>query len=392
MLPPLSIYIHWPFCKSKCPYCDFNSHVRDGVDQDRWRQALLKELAAYIALLPPRRVVSIFFGGGTPSLMEPATAGALLDSAAALWPHDANVEITLEANPTSVERTAFAALRTAGVNRVSLGVQSLYAEPLKFLGRQHSADDAKEAIALAQKLFPRMSFDLIYARPGQSLAAWEAELNEALALARGHLSLYQLTIEENTAFFAAHKRGEFVMPEEELAASMYELTAAALAKHNMHAYEISNYARAGDESHHNLAYWRGDDYIGIGPGAHGRWRNAENGAWIATENIKSPERWLDAVERAKPENTGRGVQSEIVVTPQERTHELLMMGLRLTSGIDYADWQQRTGYNLRTSINRNNLAWMMQEGLLIADDQRLRTTARGALILNSITCKLLAAD
>ncbi len=413
MTHPLSIYIHWPFCKSKCPYCDFNSHVRDRVEHTQWRDALLKELAFYAALLPEREVVSIFFGGGTPSLMEADTVAALIRAAGGHWPFAPNVEITLEANPTSVEAAKLKAFREAGVNRASLGVQALNADDLKFLGRQHNTQEAMEAVALARDIFPRMSFDLIYARPGQSLAAWEAELTGALRYAKGHMSLYQLTIEENTAFHAAFTKGELPVLDDDTAADMYALTAAIMQAHGLCAYEISNYASPGQESLHNLAYWKGDDYIGIGPGAHGRYREdarvragvlhdnpagahsfsdgarSANGGSVppmtkSTENIKSPERWLERMQAG-----GRALQAENSIPPAERLQELVMMGLRLSTGINYEDWQRRTGLDIRKAINNAALQQLMRQGLLVTDAHHIRITPAGALVLNSITARLL---
>src|SRR5579863_145353 len=266
----LALYIHWPFCTSKCPYCDFNSHVRERIDEARWRNALLRELDRAAETLAGRRVASVFFGGGTPSLMAPQTAAALIERIATHWGLDDRTEITLEANPTSVEASRFAELRAAGVNRVSLGVQALDDGALKFLGRGHNAGEARGAVALAARLFPRFSFDLIYARPGQTLAAWRDELSAALAMAGNHLSLYQLTIEAGTAFATAYARGDFRLPDEETQAALYEVTQEALAAAGLPAYEISNHARPGEECRHNLVYWRYQDYLGIGPGAHGR--------------------------------------------------------------------------------------------------------------------------
>ncbi len=379
---PLSIYIHWPFCKSKCPYCDFNSHVRDKVEHTRWREALLKELAFYAALLPEREVVSIFFGGGTPSLMEVETVEALISAARRHWPFSSKVEITLEANPTSVEAAKLKAFRQAGVNRASLGVQAMNAADLTFLGRQHNTQEAMEAVALARDIFPRMSFDLIYARPHQSLAAWEKELTEALRYTKGHMSLYQLTIEENTAFHASFARGELPVLDDDTAADMYALTASIMEAYGMPAYEISNYAATGEESLHNLAYWRGDDYIGVGPGAHGRYANAVT--FKSTENIKSPERWLDKVEAE-----GRALQAENAIEPGHRLQELVMMGLRLTSGINYADWHLRTGLDIRPAINNAALQQLVKQGLMAADADSIRVTSQGALVLNSIIKQVL---
>src|SRR5262245_38165171 len=268
--PGFGLYVHWPFCLSKCPYCDFNSHVRAAIDHSRWRAALLRELDHYAAHTRGRRLTSIFFGGGTPSLMEPATVAAVIERAAEHWPLASDVEITLEANPTSVEAGKFAAFRTSGVNRVSLGVQALNDADLKFLGRHHSAAEARAAIDIARRHFARYSFDLIYARPGQSAAAWRSELAEAVGLAGDHLSVYQLTIEPETVFGAAHRRGELAVPREEEAAALFELTQERLGEAGLPAYEISNHARPGGESRHNLTYWRYGDYVGIGPGAHGR--------------------------------------------------------------------------------------------------------------------------
>jgi oxygen-independent coproporphyrinogen-3 oxidase len=277
-MTPLGVYIHWPFCKSKCPYCDFNSHVRDGIDQARWRNALLTELEHAAREAPGRRVETMFFGGGTPSLMEPETVGAVIARAKALWDTAADVEITLEANPTSVEAGRFAALAQAGVNRVSLGVQALDAAALRFLGREHSADEAVEAIKTARRDFARYSFDLIYARPGQTPEDWAAELERALALAGEHLSLYQLTVERGTRFFTDHARGAFILPDEDQAAAMFELTQVRMAAAGLPAYEISNHARPGAACRHNLIYWRYQDYVGIGPGAHGRFAQGRPGA------------------------------------------------------------------------------------------------------------------
>lgn len=383
MPSPLSIYIHWPFCKSKCPYCDFNSHVRDRVEHGQWRAALLKELDYYAALLPEREVVSIFFGGGTPSLMEPETVEALIGRASQHWRMSADIEITLEANPTSVEAAKLQGFRQAGVNRASLGVQALNAADLAFLGRQHNVTEALEAVRLAGAIFPRMTFDLIYARPEQTLESWEQELTQALTMAKGHMSLYQLTIEENTAFAAAQRRGELPTLDEDTAADMYSLTQAIMQQRGMPAYETSNHAVVGQESRHNLTYWRGDDYIGIGPGAHGRY--GMQGRYIATENIKSPERWLEKVEAL-----GQGAEAVIPVEAEERMREMVMMGLRLTSGIDFDDWKRRTGLELQRVIDL--MAWqnLRQEGYVQEGETRICITEKGALMLNSIIGRLLA--
>ena len=293
------VYVHWPFCVSKCPYCDFNSHVRDAVDQTRWREALVAELRHYAASTQGRVVDSVFFGGGTPSLMPPQTIAAVIGAIRDLWPVADDVEITMEANPTSVEAARFHAAREAGVNRVSLGVQALDADSLRFLGRGHSVDEALAAIDTARAIFARYSFDLIYARPGQSPAAWRAELTRALDLAGEHLSLYQLTLERGTRFWQDHARGAFVMPDEDTAATMYEETNALMTARGLPPYEISNYARPDAACRHNLIYWRYEDYIGVGPGAHGRFTlDRADGARgkRATRQASGPEAWLERVE------------------------------------------------------------------------------------------------
>ncbi len=290
------LYVHWPFCKSKCPYCDFNSHVRDSIDQERWRAGLLRELDHYAAQTQGRTLTSIFFGGGTPSLMAPATVADLIDRAAQRWTLAADIEITLEANPNSIEQSNFAGYRAAGVNRVSLGVQSLDDASLKFLGRGHNSSEARAAIALAAKIFPRFSFDLIYARPNQTVAEWRAELNEALTLAGEHLSVYQLTIEPGTQFHTLYARNALHLPPEESAEDLYDATQNILERAGRPAYEISNHARPGAECRHNLVYWRYEDYVGIGPGAHGRL--TIDGSKTATRQQKAPETWLAAVEKA----------------------------------------------------------------------------------------------
>ncbi|HWC91867.1 MAG TPA: radical SAM family heme chaperone HemW, partial [Pseudolabrys sp.] len=297
LTPPFAVYVHWPFCLSKCPYCDFNSHVRHGgVDEARFVRAYATEIAAAAARVPGRTVSSIFFGGGTPSLMQPASVAAILDAVAKHWRVAPDVEITLEANPTSVEAARFRGFRAAGVNRVSLGVQSLDDAALKELGRLHTAQEALDAVAIARANFERYSFDLIYARPRQSLESWAAELRRALAYAGDHLSMYQLTIEPDTPFFGLHKAGKLVIPNEDLARDLYDLTQAICVKAGLPAYEISNHARPGGECRHNLFYWRGHDYAGIGPGAHGRL--TIDGRRVATETEKRPESWLMRVEAA----------------------------------------------------------------------------------------------
>lgn len=378
MSTALALYIHWPFCKSKCPYCDFNSHVREKVAFAEWKQALLAELDYMHALLPGRYLQSIFFGGGTPSLMPPDIAQALIVRALELWKHDKDIEITLEANPTSVEAHTFPAFKQAGVNRLSLGVQSLLPDALTFLGREHSADEAMKAIALAREYFSRYSFDLIYARPGQTLTAWEEELGRALALAGDHLSLYQLTIEENTAFHTAYAKGAFVLPEEEVAAEMYELTERMTAAKGLFAYEVSNYAKPGQESRHNLAYWKGYEYAGIGPGAHGR--IAMNGARHATANIKSPERWLESVKQKS-----HGLEVMEKLSPQVQAEERLMMGLRLAEGIHIDD-------SLLPYIDSKKRQLAIDHGLLANDPDRLIATSKGRIVLTTLTAQVLQSS
>jgi oxygen-independent coproporphyrinogen-3 oxidase len=379
--PGFALYIHWPFCKSKCPYCDFNSHVRDSIEQPRWRGALLAELDAAAAETAGRRVTSIFFGGGTPSLMEPATVAALLDRAASRWAMAADVEVTLEANPTSVEAARFAALRQAGVNRLSLGVQALDDRALRFLGRGHDAAEALAAIELARRHFARYSFDLIYARPEQTLAQWQAELARAVDLAGDHLSVYQLTIEAGTAFAAAHARGDWALPEEDLAGDLFEATQAVLAAAGLDAYEISNHARAGGESRHNLTYWRYGDYVGIGPGAHGR--VTLGGDKFATRRHRAPETWLAAVERQ-----GHGLQERVALAPAERREEMLMMGLRLAEGIERARFRAETGAELEAALDGERLADLVAGGFLETDARGLRATATGRQRLNAVLAAL----
>lgn len=374
MHPPLAVYIHWPFCKSKCPYCDFNSHVREAVNQDAWRAALLSELEYMARLVPDRTLSSIFFGGGTPSLMPAKTAQALIEKATAFWPAADDVEITLEANPTSVEMSTFADFKQAGVNRVSLGVQSLKADALAFLGREHNVREALTAVDRARTIFARYSFDLIYALPGQTPAGWEEELTEALGYAGSHLSLYQLTIEENTAFYHAYAKGNFVLPSEESAADLYQLTDRIMQAHNLPAYEVSNYARTGQESRHNLTYWQGGDYIGIGPGAHGRLTQAT--ARIATQTLKSPERWLEGVGRQ-----GHGLEIWQPLETKQVLEERLMMGLRLVSGIEAEPFLHH--------INPHKHELYVKQGLLADDTAMLRPTLKGRLVLNRLTAELL---
>ncbi len=344
------LYIHWPFCLSKCPYCDFNSHVRHGgIEEKRFVRAYQREIASIAARVPERTVSTIFFGGGTPSLMQPATVAAILDAAAKHWTIASDVEITLEANPTSVEAERFRGFRTAGVNRVSLGVQSLDDTALKELGRLHSAQEALDAIAIARSVFDRYSFDLIYARPGQSIESWNSELKRAIAEAAEHLSLYQLTIEPETPFFGLHAAGKLKIPDADLARDLYDATQEICAAHGLPAYEISNHARTGAECRHNLVYWRGHDYAGVGPGAHGRLDI--DGRRFATATEKRPEAWLMRVE-----SLGHGLVVDEPLTREERADEFLLMGLRLAEGIDPVRYENLSGRPLdekRVSILRS---------------------------------------
>jgi putative oxygen-independent coproporphyrinogen III oxidase len=380
---PLGVYVHWPFCKSKCPYCDFNSHVREGVEQARWRKALLRELEHAAREAPGREVQTMFFGGGTPSLMEPETVAALIARVRELWDVAVDPEITLEANPTSVEADNFAAFAQAGVSRVSLGVQAIDATALGFLGRQHSVDEALAALDTARRYFARFSFDLIYARPGQTLQAWADELDRALALAGEHLSLYQLTIERGTRFFTDHARGAFALPAEEEAAQMFEHTQTRLAAAGLPAYEISNHARPGAACRHNLIYWQYQDYVGIGPGAHGRF--AIGNAKRATRRASGPEAWLEAVERA-----GHGTVETADVTGRDRVEEALMMGLRLTAGIDRTAFAAVAGADPVEALGEARLAPLVEAGFLEIDAAHLKATASGRQRLNALLERLIA--
>ncbi len=379
----LALYVHWPFCLAKCPYCDFNSHVRERIDQTRFAGALRAELAAEAGRLRHRRLTSVFFGGGTPSLMDPATVAALLDDAVRFFTPADDLEITLEANPTSIEAGRLADYRAAGVNRVSVGIQSLDDTALRTLGRQHSAAEAVAALALARRLFPRVSFDLIYARPGQDAAGWRAELRAALAIAADHLSLYQLTIEPATRFEALHRQGRIVLPDEDTAAALYDATGEECAKAGLLAYEISNYARPGEESRHNLTYWRYLDYAGIGPGAHGR--ITLDGSLHATRRHRAPERWAELVEQI-----GHGLTADAPVEPEERAREALLMGLRLTEGIELARFEARTGRTVAQSVDAGILERCLEEDYLALTDDRLVATREGRIRLDSLLSALVA--
>jgi putative oxygen-independent coproporphyrinogen III oxidase len=407
---PLALYIHWPFCVSKCPYCDFNSHVREGVNIGIWRAALLADMAHEAAITPGRTLGSIFFGGGTPSLMPSALVADLIAAAERHWPFAPDIEITLEANPNSVEVARFADLARAGVNRVSLGIQSFEGDALAFLGRAHGADEARDALDVAQAAFSRVSFDLIYALPGQSLAQWQAQLDHALSFGTGHLSLYQLTIEPGTRFETMVRRGDFTPADPDHAADLYELTQACTAAAGIPAYEVSNHARPGEQSRHNLTYWRYGDYVGIGPGAHGRrgafdsntapalspsqspdrvsYGRLEGGGSsltpAATQRHKKPENWLAAIER-----NGHGCQSETPLEPEERAREALMMGLRLGEGVDVAALARRLSRSPDTMLDDVALARFAQMGLLRAEEGRVTITPSGMLLLDAILPEIM---
>jgi putative oxygen-independent coproporphyrinogen III oxidase len=374
---PLAVYVHWPFCVTKCPYCDFNSHVRARIDEAGWREALIADLRHEAGPIADAEVVSIFFGGGTPSLMDATTTGAVIDAVAALWPVAPSVEITLEANPTSVEAARFAGFAAAGVNRVSLGLQALDDAALKALGRPHDVAQGLAALEVAQANFGRVSFDLIYARPGQSLAAWEAELARALDFGTEHLSLYQLTIEPKTRFASLHASGKLVLPGEDLSADLFELTRAMTADAGLPAYEVSNHARPGAESRHNLAYWTYADYIGVGPGAHGR-----RGA-TATVRTMKPEGWLAGVRVQ-----GHGIETETPLDAATRADEALLMGLRLSDGIDAARYRERTGVELWSAVGADALARLVRLGFVEATPDRLRLTPAGQPLLNALLAEL----
>jgi len=378
---PLALYIHWPFCVSKCPYCDFNSHVRDTVDDAAWCAALLADMSYEAALTSGRKLTSIFFGGGTPSLMPPSTVAALIDAAERHWGFANDVEITLEANPSSVEAARFADLAAAGVNRVSLGLQSLDDAALTFLGRAHSVAESLYALGIAQRHFARVNFDLIYARPDQTAAQWEAELQRALSFGTDHMSLYQLTIEPGTRFETLVRTGHFIPADDDDAATLYELTGHMTSAAGIPAYEISNHARPGNESRHNLSYWRYDDYIGIGPGAHGRRLNA------ATQRHKKPENFLSAVER----NT-HGISSEEFLEAATRATESLLMGLRLAEGIDLGRLSQRTGIAAADLLDMDAVGKIAQLGLITRTDTHVTVTLQGMPLLDAILPQIVKIE
>ncbi|HEY1125322.1 MAG TPA: radical SAM family heme chaperone HemW [Sphingobium sp.] len=376
---PIALYIHWPFCVSKCPYCDFNSHVRETIDQAQWRTALLADLAHEASLTRGRTLGSIFFGGGTPSLMDPATVAALIDAAAAHWPVANGIEITMEANPNSAEAARFTDVAAAGVNRLSLGLQALDDAALRFLGRAHDVREGLAALDAAQRAVDRVSLDLIYARPDQSAADWQAELAQALSFGTEHLSLYQLTIEPGTRFETDVRLGAMTPADPDHAATLYELTQAMTAAAGRPAYEVSNHAAPGAESRHNLAYWRYADYAGVGPGAHGR-----RGP-LATTRHRKPENWLAALAR-----NGHGLQEERPLGPEERAGEALMMGLRLAEGIDLADIAARTDVSQDRLVDDEAVARLAAHGLIVHAGNRLTVTPQGMLLLDGILGEIVA--
>jgi oxygen-independent coproporphyrinogen-3 oxidase len=377
--PGLGIYVHWPFCAAKCPYCDFNSHVRhQPVDQERFAAAFRREIAHMRNLTGPQRVTSVFFGGGTPSLMQPETVENVLEAVDSAWAITAGAEITLEANPSSVDAGRFRGYRSAGVNRVSLGVQALNDDDLRFLGRLHTVAEALGAIELARDLFPRLSFDLIYARPGQTVAAWERELEQAIGHAVDHLSLYQLTIEEGTRFFDLRKAGRLQVPDGDLAADLYQATQEITAVHGLPAYEVSNHARPGCESRHNLTYWRYGDYVGLGAGAHGR--ITDEGGKLATANFRLPETWLETVEEQ-----GHGTEVSERLEWDIQADEMMLMGLRLSEGLDLGRWEALSGRSLDTERERflTDLRFIER-----TCDGRLRCTPSGMMVLDAVVADL----
>ena len=379
-MTPLALYIHWPFCLAKCPYCDFNSHVRASVDHAQWQNALIADMAHEAALLPGSRLTSIFFGGGTPSLMPPALVERLLDAAARFWTIDPDIEITLEANPSSVEADRFAALALAGINRVSLGIQAMDDATLRFLGRLHDAEEGLAALDIAQRHFARVSFDLIYARPGQTPDAWATELARALAFGTGHLSLYQLTIEPGTRFATLVREGKLTPLDDDAAADLFTQTRAMTEAAGLPAYEISNHARAGQESRHNLTYWRYGDYAGIGPGAHGR-RLGQ-----ATTRHRKPENWLNAVA-----TTGNGLTEERALPAVEQAGEALLMGLRLNEGVDLATLSARFGLPHDRLIHPEKARFYGDLGLIRSAGERLIVTPAGMPLLDGLLGELVAA-
>ena len=390
---PISLYIHWPFCASKCPYCDFNSHVNNAVDQDQWRKAMLTELEYVGSATKGRPLKSVFFGGGTPSLMPPQTVQVLIDALSLYWKIDGPIEITLEGNPNSIEVNQYKDFKQAGINRVSVGIQSLRPESLSFLGRLHDVDEAKRALEITGSLFDRSSFDLIYALPNQTLCEWQAELSEAIELAQGHLSLYQLIIEPGTAFYTRYHRGEFQLPSEEASADMFQWTREFMASHGYDLYEVSNFAKPGHECQHNLTYWLYNDYACIGPGAHGRVTLAgsegpdkADRSKYAIRNHRAPDVWLNAVEQH-----GHGQKKREFLPHREQIIEHLLMNLRVPQGIDRSQFQNKHGCDVLDLFPADSVEHLQDAGYVSISDRTLAVTQDGLLRLDGITSKLVTS-
>ncbi len=382
--PGFGVYFHWPFCRKKCPYCDFNSHVREAVDQRAWADALIAEFKYFADRIEPQTVTSIFFGGGTPSLMQPDTVHRIIEGVKEQFSVASDMEVSLEANPTSAEAENFKGYADAGVNRLSMGVQSLQGQALQFLGREHSVKEALQTIEMARSIFPNISFDLIYALPGQSLSDWEKDLKAALSLAGDHISLYQLTIEPNTGFAGAYKRGEFNLPKDEIAEEMYMATQDICGEAGLPSYEISNHAKPGAECQHNLTYWRYGGYLGVGPGAHGRLPSGRGR--IATNQIKKPEGWLQKVLQQ-----GHGTEAELAISDRvEMAEEMLLMGLRLKEGVWFENFETITGLQFNQVVKPENLQPLTDADLLEVSDQFIAATDEGRFVLNSVLAHLLS--
>ncbi len=379
-----AIYVHWPFCEKKCPYCDFNSHVREKVDQTSWQQAMLQEIDTFAAHFPGLKAKSIFFGGGTPSLMPPKTTALIIERIKQHWAPETNIEITLEANPSSVEAGRFSDYAQAGINRVSVGIQSFKDTSLKFLGRLHNASEATKALEVARNNFDCVSFDLIYALPEQSLEQWQLELQQALTFSPPHLSLYQLTIEEGTAFYHQFRRGKFTLPDEDLAAALFQLTQERTEAAGLPAYETSNHAKTGERSRHNLAYWRGEPYVGIGPGAHGRLPGRNFGSAYAHQQIKRPEDWLASVNAV-----GNGLATLEEIDPNERAVETIMMGLRLKEGISVPAFNARFAQGIQNYLDNKAIAELAVDGYVLTNKDTLALTVKGAPLLNFLLAKMI---
>ncbi len=381
------LYIHWPFCLSKCPYCDFNSHVINSIDQKQWKKALLKELDYVGNMTRGRTLTSVFFGGGTPSLMPAKTVQSLIDALGNYWVLDDSLEITLEGNPNSIDVQKYKDFKSAGINRVSVGIQSLRSDSLKFLGRLHSVDDSKHALDITRTLFDRSSFDLIYALPGQSLESWNTELLEALDMAQDHLSLYQLVIEPGTAFYTRHQRGEFQLPSEETSANMFTHTREVLASRGYDLYEVSNFAKPGSECRHNVLYWDYDDYACIGPGAHGRLtlnNSPQTKQKIAIKNHRAPDVWMRHVMEK-----GQGQKEVLVLPGAEQITEHLLMNLRLVSGVNKERFFSKHGKDLMDLLNPKRLSLLKNLGYIVETKTTLKVTDQGMLRLDAITSDLL---